>query len=108
MERPSVFSGKSTNLDSPLFGYNVDTGEGAPADVRALFALAPNSDWYGVGDYVSAAKSNLQDCANYAVQNSGDGFVYHGEHAQHHNIFTMNITLFFAIDSPKLAEGRLC
>jgi hypothetical protein len=102
MERLSVFSGKSTNLNSPLFGYNVDTGEGAPADVRALFALAPNSDWYGVGDYVSATKSSLQDCANYAVQNSGDGFVYHGERglSQHHHhdiIFTMNITLFFAI-----------
>jgi hypothetical protein len=68
-----------TNLNPPLFGYNIAAGEGAPADVKALFAVAPNTDWYGVGDSVSAAKASVQDCANYAVQNNGDGFIYHGE-----------------------------
>ena len=72
-----VFAGNK-NLESPLFGYNINAGEGTPSDVRALFALAPNTDWFGVGDYLSITKTTLQDCANYAVQNNGDGFVYHG------------------------------
>jgi hypothetical protein len=72
------------NFDSPLFGYYINAaGEGTPEQVKALFAVAPNADWYGVGDSASALsppspKESVQDCANYAVQSNGDGFIYHG------------------------------
>jgi hypothetical protein len=84
------------NINSPLFGYANDPsigpviGEGTPAQDKALFAVAPNTDWYGVGDTGSAVvKASVQDCANYAVMSNGDGFIYHGKPEPFHPLLRL-------------------
>jgi hypothetical protein len=74
----SIAGFEQHNINSPLFGYNRVSGEGTTSEVKALFAVAPNTDWYGVGGNDAVFKDSVQDCANYAVQKNGDGFIYHG------------------------------